>query len=130
MITISKSYSFDSAHQLYRDDWTVERNQEVFGKCARPHGHTYTLNVFFSGEPNPGTGMVINFFDVDSFMKPIVQQLDHQDLNKVFKGMLTTSENMVKEVSKWLVFEAVSRDIHLQQVELSETPRTKAIWTP
>lgn len=132
MITISKSYSFDSAHQLYVDENGPHWNEEEFGKCSRVHGHTYTLKVFITGQVIEENGMIMNFFDIDAFMKPIIEMLDHKFLNglAIFSGMLTTSENMVQKIAKQIQYEVEMRGRRLLQVELSETPRTKAIWTP
>lgn len=128
MISISKQYTFDSRHQLVRDDWTLELNDKVFGKCYRKHGHTYTLTVEITGEVEPVTGMILNYFDLDRVVKPYVDgTLDHRNLNEVFSGMLTTAENMVKEIAKQL--QGLLHNIKLHSVTLSETPKTTAKWT-
>ena len=133
MISISKSYSFDAAHQLYRTDWDKTKNLQVFGKCARPHGHTYTLDVTIQGPVDPETGMILNYFDLDKIVKPIVdEQLDHRDLNMVFRDMLTTAENMVAEIADNLDLILIDRypdsKFYLVKVSLSETPKTTAVW--
>ncbi len=134
MISISKSYSFDAAHQLWNDDWDDIDNLKVFGKCANEHGHTYTLDVTIEGPVESDTGMVLNYFDLDKIVKPIVEgQLDHKNMNKVFGGRLTTAENMVEIISSWIdeelyrVYEEV--DFVLVMVSLSETPKTTAVWS-
>ena len=133
MISISKSYSFDAAHQLYRNDWDEGMNLDVFGKCARLHGHTYTLEVTVEGKVDPETGMILNYFDLDKVVKPIVDHdLDHKDLNKVFVGMLTTAENMVADIANNLDLILNDRypdsNFYLVKVSLSETPKTTAVW--
>ena len=42
-VTVSRKAHFNAAHKLYRPDWTDEKNDEVFGKCANKnfHGHNY-----------------------------------------------------------------------------------------
>ncbi len=134
MITISKMYSFDAAHQLWNPDLSGMENIEVFGKCARSHGHTYTLDVTIEGPVDPETGMILNYFDLDKIVKPIVDgQLDHQDLNQVFQGNLTTAERMVDILSSWIdeaLFDKYGEvDFYLVMVTLSETPKTTASWT-
>lgn len=39
---------------MFREEWSLEKNLEVFGKCANPnyHGHNYTLWVTVKGEVN------------------------------------------------------------------------------
>ena len=141
MISISKRYSFDSAHKLNRSDWMSPRNKEVFGKCSRLHGHTYGLVVEITGFVDPETGMVLNYFDLDDIMKPLVDSLDHRYLNDVFPNMLTTSENMVKKIASLIEAAFVEagiqffvdrggteQGIKLHRVTLSETPKTTATW--
>ena len=134
MISISKQYSFDAAHQLWRNDWDEGMNLDIFGKCARPHGHTYTLDVTVEGKVDFETGMILNYFDLDKVVKPLVDgEFDHRDLNKVFKGILTTAENMVAEIAEQidLILESQypASEFVLVMVSLSETPKTTAVWS-
>lgn len=130
-ITISKSWSFDSSHQLYRNEKSVAWNTEMFGKCARSHGHTYTLEVAVGGDIDPVSGMILNYFLLDAVVKPIVERLDHYNLNEVFDG-LTTAENMVGRIATLVIDELAARydNIFVRQVTLQETPKTKAVWRP
>ncbi|MHA2264889.1 MAG: 6-pyruvoyl trahydropterin synthase family protein [Candidatus Thorarchaeota archaeon] len=135
MITISKEYTFDSAHQLWNDWYTAKANQEVFGKCARLHGHTYKLTVQITGDVDPSTGMILNYFELDDLMKPYVDDvLDHQYLggpkiegvHSVF-NFLTTAENMVNSIAE-LIMEILPDHVRLGYVKLQETPKTSAVW--
>ena len=127
-IHISKQWSFDSAHRLYVDDWSQDKNDRVFGKCTRPHGHTYNLEVTITGPIIDG--MVLNYFDLDKIIRPIVERLDHRNLNEVFIGMLTTAENMVERIAQLVIDEIGARSdaIIVSQVTLKETPKTRAVW--
>ncbi len=135
MISISKWYSFDAAHQLWNPDLSGMQNLEAFGKCANPHGHTYSLDVTIQGPVEQETGMILNYFDLDKVVKPLVDgHLDHRDLNTVFEGMLTTAENMVDKIADMInmaLFERYGEEIdfYLSMVALSETPKTSAVWT-
>lgn len=65
------------------------------GKCAREHGHNYVVEIGVVGPVNPETGMVKDFYDIKTDIDlVIVQPCDHRDLNQVYKGMLTTAENL------------------------------------
>lgn len=131
MITISKQYSFDAAHQLYDHNESEEWNQNTFGKCAQLHGHTYNLEVEVTGNVSEDTGMVLNYFDLDEIVKPIVESLDHKNLNDVFSG-LTTAERMVAEIAtqirKAILAKFPDIWIELTKITLQETPKTKAVW--
>ena len=128
MISISKKWTFDSAHQLHLDDCSAEENKARFGKCNRPHGHTYTLEVAVRGRVHDDTGMVLNYFELDKIVKPLVERLDHQDLNQIFE-FLTTSENMVVTIGQ-IIHDALPNGIDIHYVTLSETPKTTATWQP
>ncbi len=134
MISISKQYSFDAAHQLYRTDWDEGMNLDVFGKCARLHGHTYTLEVTVEGKVDSVTGMILNYFDLDKVVKPLVDgEFDHRDLNMVFRDTLTTAENMVAKIAYKIYGLLETRypasEFELAMVSLSETPKTTAVWS-
>ena len=82
-INLVCSYAICAAHRLYRPDWSKDKNVKVFGKCANIHGHQYTLELNLQGELNHDTGMLINGFDVDTIVKPFLEQsFDHKYLNE------------------------------------------------
>jgi 6-pyruvoyltetrahydropterin/6-carboxytetrahydropterin synthase len=131
MLAISKKFQFDSAHQLWDDELSTLENEELFGKCSRIHGHTYSLEVAVTGEVDPVSGMILNYFLLDAIVRPIVDRLDHQNLNTIFEG-LTTAENMVRRIAVLIEEELSARydNIFLTQVTLQETPKTKAVYRP
>ncbi|HEX7847941.1 MAG TPA: 6-carboxytetrahydropterin synthase, partial [Chitinophagaceae bacterium] len=47
MVYLTRTEHFNAAHKLYNPDWSYEKNEEVFGKCANEnwHGHNYELLV-------------------------------------------------------------------------------------
>ena len=133
MIIISKKFRFDSAHRLWVHTWTDDENLAAFGKCTRLHGHTYELAVFVEGPISPTTGMVLNYADLTKIVKPVVDRLDHQNLNDVFNH-LTTAEMMVQTIANWISdammqLTFVPTEAELVEVDLSETPKTQAVWT-
>jgi len=62
MIYITRKEHFSASHKLYKQDWTDDKNAEVFGKCSNPngHGHNYTVYVTAKGEPDVETGFLVN----------------------------------------------------------------------
>ena len=61
-VTVSRKAHFNAAHRLYRKDWSMEKNDVVFGKCNNPnyHGHNYDLIVSVTGEIDQETGFVVD----------------------------------------------------------------------
>lgn len=130
MIEISKQYTFDSAHQLDLEECTINENLAMFGKCNNLHGHTYILTVGVTGKVDSKTGMVLNYFELDNIVKPIVDgKLDHKFLNQVFPDMLTTAENMVLRIGEIIAL-ALPQGVQLSSITLQETPKTTARWVP
>jgi len=101
MIYITRRETFNAAHRVYNPDWSNEKNDEVFGKCANPnwHGHNYTLYVTVKGNPDPQTGFVANLKDLSLLIKKyICDVIDHKNLNldvPFMKGKMTSTENLI-----------------------------------
>ena len=103
-VYITRRESFNAAHKLFREDWSEEKNWEVFGKCSNHnwHGHNFTIYVTVKGIPNEDTGFVMNLKDLSRIIKEeVVEPLDHKNLNldvPFLKGMLASTENVVIQV--------------------------------
>lgn len=82
-INLVCSYKICSGHRLFRADWSDEQNKQVFGRCFHEHGHEYKIDLILTGQISAETGMLINGYDVDDIVKPVIYgQLDHKFLNK------------------------------------------------
>ena len=84
-VTVSRKAHFNAAHRLYRKDWTMEKNQEIFGKCNNPnfHGHNYELIVSVTGEVDKETGYVIDTKILSDLIKEHIEEaFDHKNLNE------------------------------------------------
>jgi 6-pyruvoyltetrahydropterin/6-carboxytetrahydropterin synthase len=80
-IYFSEKFEFAAMHKLWNDDFSEQRNFEVFGKCANPtgHGHNYVVEVTIK-RPIEDTSFSIADFEkiVDNELIKIV---DHKNLN-------------------------------------------------
>ncbi len=81
MIYFSEKFEFAATHKLWNDEFSDERNFEVFGKCANPtgHGHNYVVEVT-TKVPEGEDGFSIGDFEktVDD---ELIKVLDHKNLN-------------------------------------------------
>lgn len=99
-VTISRKAHFNSAHRLYRKDWSFEKNDSVFGKCNNPnfHGHNYDLTVSVTGQIDPETGYVMDVKILSDLIKEEVEKpFDHKNLNldvPDFADLNPTAENI------------------------------------
>lgn len=123
---LTRIEKFNAAHKLWVEEWSEEKNREVFGKCANPnwHGHNYTLHVTVKGIPDPQTGFIINAKELSKIIKStIIDQLDHQNLNLdvafIPLSMQPTTENMVYLI--WQELDKVLEGDLLHRVQLWET---------
>lgn len=124
---ITRRETFNAAHKLWREDWSQEKNDEVFGKCSNHnwHGHNFTLFVTVKGFPHPDTGFVINLKDLSRIIKElIIEPLDHKNLNldvPFMKGILASTENLVIEM--WKILDKPVREAggELAKIKLIET---------
>lgn len=126
-VKVSRKAHFNSAHRLYRPDWSFEKNDTVFGLCNNPnyHGHNYELVVSVTGEIDKETGFVIDMKVLKDLIKEKIEdQLDHKNLNvevEWFKTVNPTAENIAVYIWNQLrPFIAVSSEL---EVVLYETPR-------
>jgi 6-pyruvoyltetrahydropterin/6-carboxytetrahydropterin synthase len=100
---LTRTVRFSSAHRYYRPEWSEERNREVFGACANPHGHghNYRLEATVAGEPDPATGFSVDLAVLDCVLQEeVVSVLDHQHLNHAIHEFadgrqVPTTENML-----------------------------------
>lgn len=133
MIKISRRETFNSAHRLFKEEWTDEKNMEVFGKCSHPnyHGHNYVLEVMISGELDPITGFVMDLKDLKSLiLSEVIERFDHRNLNldcPEFSNTIPTTENIA--IIIWKILRE-KLNTHLQlEIHLSETDKNKVIYT-
>ncbi|MBD3862568.1 MAG: 6-pyruvoyltetrahydropterin/6-carboxytetrahydropterin synthase [Olleya marilimosa] len=126
-VTVSRKAHFNAAHRLYRKDWSMEKNDEVFGKCNNPnyHGHNYELIASVTGEIDQETGFVIDVKVLKDIIKTEVEDaFDHKNLNldvTEFKDLNPTAENIAVVVyNKIKAKLKPSLDL---EVTLYETPR-------
>lgn len=125
--TLSRKAHFNAAHRLYRKDWSMEKNDEIFGKCNNPnyHGHNYELIVSVEGEIDPETGFVLDVKILTDLIKKHVEEaMDHKNLNLdvvEFFDLNPTAENIAVVIWNKLR-KHIKSDIDLEVV-LYETPR-------
>ena len=99
-IYITRRETFNAAHRLRREDWSVTKNEEVFGKCSNKnwHGHNFELFVTVKGIPSQETGFVMNLKDLGDIIKEnVIEKIDHKNINldvAFMKGKMSSTENL------------------------------------
>ena len=121
---ITKIFRFNAAHQYGHDDWSAEKNWEVFGLDSKVHGHNYTLEVMVTAEVNPETGFIVDLGELSSIVqKYVIDILDHSQFEKEvewFRNKQPSTENLVQFI--WNQIKPRIPHITLHRIRLHETP--------
>ncbi len=131
MVHITRVEHFNAAHKLYNTNWSKEKNDEVFGKCANEkwHGHNFELFVTVKGIPNEETGFVFDAKRLSRIIKEhVTEVLDHKNLNlevAFMKGKICSIENLIKGIWQQLL-PNIPPQITLHKLKLYETERIYA----
>jgi len=109
---LTRRVTFAAAHRYRVSGWSDERNEKVFGLCARPnyHGHSYVCEVTVRGELDDTTGMIVDLARLDDVLAAEVRaRFDHRNINldvpEFADGQLVpTGENLAR-----FIFDRVQR---------------------
>lgn len=127
MVYITRRERFCAAHKLYRQDWTEEKNLEIFGKCSNPnwHGHNYDLFVTVKSKPDHQTGFVVDYRVMSEIIhEKIIDKVDHRNLNMdvdFMKGKMTSTENLAIAIWEELEEPFRQKGAVLHSVRIQET---------
>jgi 6-pyruvoyltetrahydropterin/6-carboxytetrahydropterin synthase len=123
MFAIGKSFTFEAAHHL---DGLPEGH-----KCARPHGHSYRVEVILENEALTGPGFVADFATLMPVKAFLDGQWDHHYLNDVLAAGQPTCENLARHLFEWCRLNLDQQTALLvAAVRVSETPATWAEYRP
>jgi len=127
MLYITRKERFNAAHKLHKQEWSDEKNREVFGKCSNPnwHGHNYDLYVTVKGNINPVTGFVIDLKFLSALIKEkVVEKIDHKNINldvDFMEGKMASTEILAQAIWEQLVDAIVEEGCALHCIKLYET---------
>lgn len=126
-IYITRKEHFNAAHKLWREEWSDEKNEEVFGRCSNKnwHGHNFYIFVTVKGVPNETTGFVIDLKKLSVLIKEyVVEPLDHRNLNldvPFLKGLMASTENVAIKIWEQLEDPIRQAGGELVKIRLEET---------
>lgn len=121
MYKINIETHFSSAHRL----------RDYNGECERLHGHNWKVKISVASEVLNNLGMVMDFRDIKSHTKVLVDRLDHQYLNDIapFTEINPTTENIAKYLFDELSKVTNTEQIKVSMVEIWESPTCSASYT-
>ena len=112
---------------LWNENWTEEKNLEVFGKCANKnwHGHNFDLFVTVKGVLNKDTGFVVDLKDLSSVInRKVIDKLDHKNINldvDFMQGKMASTEILAMAIWQELESDIEALGAHLHCIKLKET---------
>ena len=121
MFEVTVEQTFAAGHAL--------RNYK--GKCENVHGHNFKVQVVIEGERLDETGLLVDFLDVKSSMRAVIDRLDHVFLNDIspFDVKNPSAENIAEyfftEISANL---KAAVPIRLREVKVWETDIQSATY--
>lgn len=125
MVNLTKQYKFCAAHRYWNDNWTEEKNLEVFGDDVRIHGHNYILSITLKGNINEESGFIVDLQKLNDIVKEkIINVFDHSQIEKDipwFENKQPSTENMVVYIWNQLV-NIIPSNAQLYCIKLRETP--------
>jgi len=113
---IFKDFTFEAAHRL---PLVPETHQ-----CFQLHGHSFKVRISLDGELNT-MGWVMDFSDIKTICKPVIQRLDHSYLNEIEGLENPTSE----QIAIWIWNQIKPLLLPLTSVEVRETCNSGCIYS-
>ena len=101
------------------------------GKCENMHGHNWKVEVYVRGERLDNVGMLVDFKELKTATRRVMQYLDHQNLNelKPFDIELNPSSEHLEGFILHKVAEELNDErVNVYKVRVWETPSTCATF--
>ncbi len=123
-VYVTRRSTFSASHRLYNPALSESENNELFDKCANPHGHghNYVLEVTVAGTPGKDSGYVIDLKKLKRIIQEeVMSRFDHKHLNhdvEYFKELVPTAENIAVVI--WNLLAPKIKDGKLFSVRLHE----------
>lgn len=105
LIEFTKGLGFSAAHFIIGHK-----------KCEHLHGHNWRVGVTVEGEPDE-RGLVVDFFDLESFLKSLCDSYDHR--------LLLPEKN--SSLKRLLEGESTRISVHGREFEF---PSEDVVWLP
>ena len=118
-IFITKEFSFESCHHL----------ENYIGKCQKPHGHSYRLEVTLCGDIDKSTGMLLDFKILKTMVESlIIDKFDHENLNEVL-DYNPTAELMAMDIFDTIALRLSSTsEVKVHSIKLWETANSSVTY--
>lgn len=113
MYELKVTTHFAAAHQL----------EMVAKKCENLHGHNWKIEVYVKGNTLNDAGVLLDFGEVKTAVRGIMNELDHTFLNELacFKDANPSSENIARHIAAELQGKIESDSVKVSRVTAWES---------
>lgn len=113
---------FAAAHQLAM----------VAKQCENLHGHNWKVEVRVAGDALNQAGVLMDFGELKTHIREIVQELDHTFLNELacFSDTQPSSENIAVHIATKLQEKLDDSGVRVSRVTTWESDNAAAIFIP
>ena len=120
--TIYKEYDFAAAHHIPGHR----------GKCRHLHGHNYKVRVGLEADELDELGMVMDFADLKTLIKAVVDPFDHRLINDIepFDRESPTAEKISEVLFHSIASRLDAPRVRLRRVEVWENATSCAVYEP
>ena len=121
MYEITVGAAFEAAHFIAGYD----------GKCARLHGHNWTVEAVVRGRELDALGMLIDFKILKAELNRVLDEFDHHFLNELetFAQENPTAENLARKIFEQLKTSDIFNDAtKLYAVKVCESPNSCVMY--
>lgn len=115
-VRMTREFSFDAAHRLPR--------VPAGHRCGQVHGHTFKVEVHYSGEVDPDTGWIGDHREVAAAVRELTARLDHQLLNDI-EGLENPT---VETLCGWFWAQLQPAVPGLEEIVVHETPSARCAY--
>lgn len=123
MFTLEVEGAFEAAHQI----------QGYPGKCARLHGHNWTVKAKLRGDHLDALGMLVDFKEAKGALQEVLAVYDHRFLNEIppfCEGVTPTAEHLAQEIfSRLSKHQIFSNGVVLSSITVWETPKSSVTFS-
>ncbi len=123
MHTLYHKCCFSAAHRYWDDSLSEDANFQKYGLYSRIHGHNFSLIIGLQGQVDPGSGMLMDFNEIDDVVtRQVLQVFDTNYINEAhswFSDHLPTTENLCLFIYNKLK-DSFPQPVHLISVEVAE----------
>ena len=105
--------------------------REYPGPCSRLHGHNWKVEVEVTATRLDKIGMGMDFRDIKTATKEVIDQMDHRHLNELppFDEINPTAENIAAHIYQKLVEKINDERVSVHAVTIWETERACVSYT-